>query len=338
MGKTAIVLSGGGAKGAFQLGALDYLIRDHGVDPEVFVGVSTGNLNAAMLAQGQGRQGLLDQLAALKAVWFGIRDNDDIYFTRFGGVVGLLLKADSVYSNKPLWAKIREHVDPDRLVESGRVLRVGVVELMSGRYLDIDGSDLSILEMIRASAAIPVLFNPVDVGRGRYVDGGVRDITPLSAAFDALAELDSGDDDGDDTIYVILASPLEPTRITSLDDLDSGIEIFRRSIELLTNEVYRNDLKLATTINQAVRYHARLKGAAEDAGFTLPDGFPFDDYRAANLVLIVPDREHMGSLEFNRTKIRRAFRDGRSNAEQAVAAAAGNGSNVASDDFTGSEG
>jgi predicted acylesterase/phospholipase RssA len=249
--------------------------------------------------------------------------------------VGLLLKADSVYSNKPLWSLIREHVDPDRLASSGRVLRVGVVELMSGRYLNIDGADPGILEMIRASAAIPVLFNPVDVGRGRFVDGGVRDITPLSAAFDALAELAGDNDQAPDTIYVILASPLEPPRITNLKSLDSGIEIFRRSIELLTNEVYSNDLKLAATINQGVRYQDRLQAAAEAAGFEPPEGFPFAGYRAADLVLILPEVEHMGSLEFNRSKIRRAFRDGRAKAEQAVSDAAATGSNVDVGDFAG---
>jgi NTE family protein len=338
MARTAIVLSGGGAKGAFQLGALDYLIRDHGVDPEVFVGVSTGNLNAAMLAQGAGRQGLLDRLTELKAVWFGIQSNDDVYYTRFGGVVGLLFKADSVYTNKPLWTKIRDHVDPEQLAVSGRVLRVGVVELMSGRYSTVDGSALSILEMIRASAAIPVLFNPVDVGRGRYVDGGVRDITPMSAAFDALAEIADDDDHEPDTIYVILASPLEARKITRQDELDSGIEIFRRSIDLLTNEVYSNDLKLAATINEGVRYHERLRVAADAAGFEVPDGFPFEGYRAANLVLVVPDKEHMGSLEFNRTKIRRAYRDGRAKAEHAVQDAAATGSNVDASNFTSVEG
>jgi NTE family protein len=339
MGRTAIVLSGGGAKGAFQAGALDVLIREREVDPEVIVGVSTGTLNAVMLAQGEGRAGLLHQLAELKAVWYGIRGNDDVYYTRFGGVVGLLLAADSVYSNKPLWAKIRDNVDPARLAASGRVLRVGVVELMSGRFVTIDGGDVNILEMVRASASIPVLFNPVDRGADRYVDGGVRDITPLGAAFSALAELppEDGAEDPADTIYVLLASPLAPRRLTSANEIDSGLEILRRSIDLLTNEVYRNDLELAVTINDAVGYHRRLRAAAEAAGFEVPGGFPFAHHRAANLVLVKPDVEHMGSLEFDPAKIRRAFRDGRAKAREALAAAAATGSNIAPGDLEGDE-
>jgi len=329
MGRIAIVLSGGGAKGAFQVGALDYLIRDRGIDPEVLVGVSTGTLNAVMLAQGEGSGGLRRQLAALKAVWYGIRDNDDIYYTRFGGVVGLLFAADSVYSNKPLWALIRDHVDPALLAASGRVLRVGVVELMSGRFVIVDGGDPRLLEMVRASASIPVLFNPVDVGAGRYVDGGVRDVTPLGAAFTALAELEADRDDREqDTIYVILASPLDARRLTSAGQLDNGVEILRRSIDLLTNEVYRNDLRLAETVNDAVRYQERLRAAAQEAGFEVPAGFPFATHRAADLVLIKPEVEHMGSLEFDPTKIRRAFRDGRAKAKAAVADAAATGSNL----------
>ena len=46
----ALVMSGGGARGAFELGVLDYLIRDKGLDFQVITGVSVGALNAAMFA------------------------------------------------------------------------------------------------------------------------------------------------------------------------------------------------------------------------------------------------------------------------------------------------
>ncbi len=38
----AVVLSGGGAKGAFQVGVLDELISNRGVRVDIFAGVSTG--------------------------------------------------------------------------------------------------------------------------------------------------------------------------------------------------------------------------------------------------------------------------------------------------------
>ena len=42
MPNRAVVMSGGGAKGAFQVGALDYLIQDLGLDFQVIAGVSDG--------------------------------------------------------------------------------------------------------------------------------------------------------------------------------------------------------------------------------------------------------------------------------------------------------
>lgn len=328
MGRTAFVMSGGGAKGAFELGALDYLIADRGQDPEVLVGVSTGTLNAAILAQGRGAAGLREQLDLLKSIWFGLKTESDIYRRRLAGVLGMLLKADSIYSNEPLWRLIRRHVDPRHLRESGRILRLGVVDLVSGNYSVVDGRDPHILEMIRASASIPVFFGPVDVQGARLVDGGVRNITPLDTAFDALAD-DAGTKDAGgqdpDTIFVILASPLDEQPLGGLRQIDSGLDILKRSLGLLMNEVYRNDLKMAALINASLLYQQKC-GAV---GQIPPGGFPHAKYRFANLVLIQPQRHYLGTLEFHPGKIREAFAAGRERAALAVAEAeARGGSNL----------
>jgi NTE family protein len=333
-------MSGGGAKGSFELGAVDYLIRDVGIDPEVIVGVSTGNLNAAMLAQGKGKAGLIEQLDKLMDVWKSLDSNDDIYTLRTGGILGLLLKADSIYDNKPAWKLIQKHVDPAKLKLSGRTLRIGVVGLKSGEYYAVDGSYPYIREMVRASASIPVFFNPVDIhddanqiGLERFVDGGVRNVTPLSDAFDALSALPQVAGipaQSPDTIYVILASPLHADVIADDDDLDDGIEIAMRSLALLINEVYRTDLQLAMNINSAVKFYEDCKRQ----GLNLPPGFPFANHKYANLVLIQPDVEYMGSLEFRSGKIARAIAAGRQVAGQAVQnAAAAGGSNLRPDMF-----
>jgi NTE family protein len=70
MPNRALVMSGGGSKGAFELGAVDYLVNERGLDFQVIAGVSTGSLNATMLAQGTGLDGLRDQLEQLKEIWY----------------------------------------------------------------------------------------------------------------------------------------------------------------------------------------------------------------------------------------------------------------------------
>ena len=69
---TAIVLSGGGSRGDFQLGALTALY-EAGVRPDIVCATSVGALNALMLTQGEG--GLED----LRKIWFGLRRNDHMW-------------------------------------------------------------------------------------------------------------------------------------------------------------------------------------------------------------------------------------------------------------------
>ncbi|MGH8981256.1 MAG: patatin-like phospholipase family protein [Acidimicrobiales bacterium] len=58
-GKTAFVLAGGGAKGAFEAGAVRYLVEEEGVVPEIMTATSAGAFCAAVLAQARTRQELV---------------------------------------------------------------------------------------------------------------------------------------------------------------------------------------------------------------------------------------------------------------------------------------
>lgn len=69
---TAIVLSGGGARGDFQLGALTAL-EEMGISPDIICSTSVGSLNALMLTQGA--RGLDD----LRRIWMGLRRNDHMW-------------------------------------------------------------------------------------------------------------------------------------------------------------------------------------------------------------------------------------------------------------------
>ena len=70
--KVAFVLSGGGAKGDFQLGALAALY-EAGIRPDIICGSSVGALNGLMLAQGE------SGLDELKRIWFGLFRNDHMW-------------------------------------------------------------------------------------------------------------------------------------------------------------------------------------------------------------------------------------------------------------------
>jgi NTE family protein len=94
MRRLAIVLSGGGAKGAFQVGVLDALITGRGVRPAIVVGTSTGAIQALAVAQ--------QDVPGLVRAWLALRRNRDIYRER-GGIAGaVLLGEKGLYDAAPL--------------------------------------------------------------------------------------------------------------------------------------------------------------------------------------------------------------------------------------------
>ena len=75
-GRKALVLGVGGAKGAFEVGAVLCLYNVAGLQPEIISGASVGALNAAKLAEGR------PALPQLEQLWLGMQSNSDLYLER----------------------------------------------------------------------------------------------------------------------------------------------------------------------------------------------------------------------------------------------------------------
>lgn len=316
MPKRAVVLSGGGSRGAFELGALDYLVTERQLEFDVIAGVSTGTLNAVMLAQGAGREGLVSQLDALKRLWFDIRSYDAIYTKPFLGEIGAFVWRQSIYDSRPIWRKIRDQVTPERLRGSGRALRIGAVVLETGEYRAVTEGDPAVREWTLASASMPLMFPPVRIGVEHAVDGGIRNVTPLAEALDALRALTSADDPAPPELYVVVAQPFTVPRHPPL--WPTGREILRRGVDIMTNEIFREDLLQVIKVNRSVAAHARLAAALaerltpEEAQRLLaPLPFRPPRYQQVTLFGAVPTEWYSDDLEFDPGKIRRAFDGGR---------------------------
>jgi NTE family protein len=74
----AIVLSGGGSKGAFEVGAVRFLYNQN-VRPNILCGVSVGAINAAKLAEGENDADPTQGLPGLEAIWSSLLTNSDMY-------------------------------------------------------------------------------------------------------------------------------------------------------------------------------------------------------------------------------------------------------------------
>jgi len=272
----ALVLSGGGAKGEFQLGALECLRDLKNWEFDFLTGVSVGALNVAILAQ---HEQLSEGVGKLTALWDSIRANRDVYTggsIAIGALLSLFTRSkiakDAIYDSAPLASLIQRNV---RWADFKHAFSVGVTSLTDGMPYTItnlgpvleakprNGRTLSlnleaegngsipgrIASFILASASMPLLFPPVEIYGHKFVDGGVRDVTPLSSAFDAAKAAVSAGWHGDMEILVIstapAALPVVPTK-----DLDSGREIIGRSLEIMVHEILTNDVDLATALNE----------------------------------------------------------------------------------------
>lgn len=212
--KVGLVLSGGGARGAYEVGALSYVAEHH---PElldrvrIITGASVGAVNGVFLAShGLSRA----SLAALAELWRSL-DLDDVLSLAHGslfrmvGAASLRLirqgtksPATGLLNASALFKLIHKHVDWPALhqnVESGRFefVAIAATDIATGlTHLFLESTDKAPRPMrdievvptqlelrhVAASAAIPILFPPVPIDGRWYLDGGLRHNTPLTPA------------------------------------------------------------------------------------------------------------------------------------------------------------
>lgn len=186
-----IVLEGGGAKGAYQIGAWKAL-REAGVKIKGLSGASVGALNGALMCT--------DDFERAEYIWENISYSrvmdiqDDVVervvkknFKELD-IKGLLddlrrILADGGFDISPLRQLIEETVDEAALRASQRELFVTTYSLSDRKQLSIDVKtvpDGEIADMLLASAYFP-MFKRERLGGKRYMDGGGLNNVPLDA-------------------------------------------------------------------------------------------------------------------------------------------------------------
>ncbi len=293
--KTALVLSGGGAKGAFQAGALQVL-AEHGIKYQSIAGVSVGALNGVMVAA--------NKLARLTQIWETITQ-DQVYTKRslpwlalqyLGHKIGIAQPPQSIYSNDPLYELLKAELSNITLEVP---LSVGRVNLQTGDYIHaINPSAPYFLEIILASTAIPVIWKPVDIEGNLFVDGGIRNTTPLK---DAIRT-------NPDRIIVITNGPLDA--FATNPTINDIVDIAERSLDIMLDEIFREDLKRCQQIN-------RLVQQAEEKGVTLysKNGRRLQHYE---IITIAPPEPLGSALDFGRKRLDQLLEKGREEAKKVL--------------------
>lgn len=180
--KYALVLAGGGAKGAYQIGALQALEEMGIIDDIVaLAGNSIGSVNMALL--------MGSTLETAKNLWENVVPEDFVDIDE--EKPSFMPYDDGIFSREGMIRLLTANVDFSRISASDKPMYITVAETvqdssMIAKYININGlSNDDILKYVIASSAIPIMYNSVNVGGGRYMDGGFVDNTPIKPLYDA---------------------------------------------------------------------------------------------------------------------------------------------------------
>jgi NTE family protein len=233
MTKRALVLSGGGSRGSYQVGAIQALL-EAGRQWNTIHGISVGALNASWLAmhspeeQKFSSQGLLD-------IWNNINTSDDIYapWNSIKPINYLYsMWKGSLHSGQPLRLLVDKFLDIKKIQTSGVKLTVGCVNLNNSEYTVIEGNHTHIKEFILASSHLPLVFEPISLHEEKWVDGGIRHQIPI---LEALKERP-------DEIDVVLTSPIAiRDRVLPATNLTSAPRVALRASEIMSDQIYLMD-------------------------------------------------------------------------------------------------
>jgi NTE family protein len=318
-GRVAVVLPGGGARGAYEIGALSVLLpalAARGETVQIWCGTSVGAINATAMAA-LAHLPHREQVGTVHEIWRQMRKDDVI--ARIVGPGGLRtlaralgqglrvpgLRFASLLDPSPLTDSLERWIDWNQLarnVRNGTLHGVCVVatSLATGEPVGFVSARAGVAahpddpiryvrarlsgQHVRASAAIPVLFPTVAItapraARGHYADGGTRLNSPIKPALDL----------GADRVILVGLEPfsnqavrLHPAGRPSLADVAANV------LDGLLVDQVGNDLRRLAAINSFFVEDAQHGPIGPARAYRITRGR--DPYRPISYALVSPVR------------------------------------------------
>src|SRR5690349_21447648 len=201
-GQVVLVLQGGGALGAYQVGVYQAM-HEAGIEPDWVIGTSIGAINAALIAGNQPG----DRLEKLRTFWSRVEQRGSNFSTVAFGIppffvpnpfawlsahAQLGVERAAYYSTSPLRETLADLVDLERIAGKYTRLTVGAVNVRNGEMRYFDSRDEIVhLDHVLASGALPPAFPAVRIDGDPYWDGGIYSNTPIEAVLDDKPRQDS---------------------------------------------------------------------------------------------------------------------------------------------------
>lgn len=267
--RRALVMPGGGGRGAYQVGVAKALFES-GLKFDMAFGTSIGALNAAFIAQGE--------IKRLEEIWCNLRPWDIFKLPNAQQLGRMVLgRKLGMLDTGPLEDILRKEADLRRIKQSDMKVRVVTTDLCSLETRMVNLEDVAttgeLVDLLMATSAVPIAFPPRQLqGHGLWVDGGLVKNTPLRAAIDS----------GADEIFMVLLHP-ETVNICPANMW----QLIARCLDVVLDASAQKELELAQLYNRLID-----EGSPEAAGMkrvrleVIQPNIPVD----INLLEIDPER------------------------------------------------
>jgi len=310
-----VVLSGGGARGAYEAGVLGFvfgsLLPEMDAEPcTVITGTSVGAFNGAFLASAL--EGPREKMALFMESWSTITLDDMFSFgpreaSRLLGVIRGGPGERGIFSGETFarlvarnieWPAVRKAIDGRRL----DALCITTTRVATGEsVIFVDGADrarppwpmkpgvevrATRIEAahVQASAAMPVLFPPVRIGAELHADGGLRLNTPIAPAVHL----------GADRLLIVASSSAPPKRESeaTIEGTPSLAFLVGKALDAIHFDHLSNDLDNLSRINGLLADGRRAFGesfVARLAQVATARGLP--PHQVIDTVVVRPSRD-----------------------------------------------
>jgi NTE family protein len=187
----ALLLSGGGARGAYEIGVWKYLCEMKW-RPDLICGTSVGSINGAAIAAGLSPDDLV-------MLWRSIGRDKIFRVSILRRIMNFILRRGFLpyMDTRPLRKFLESVLDIDKIRNSDIELVISAVNILSSEIAYFNSKSIGI-DHIMASCAMPILFPWQYVDGKPYWDGGVMANTPIAPALERGAR----------EIIVVLLSPV----------------------------------------------------------------------------------------------------------------------------------
>ncbi|MBK7617630.1 MAG: patatin-like phospholipase family protein [Burkholderiales bacterium] len=212
--RIGLALGGGAARGFAHIGVIQ-VMEEAGIKPQLVVGTSAGSLVAALYASGKSG----NELATLA------QGMDESALTDWSFPGRGLIKGE-------LLAKyVRAQTSGLTIEQTKMPLGIVATDLADGQPILFQRGDIG--AAVRASSAVPAVFQPVKMGGREYVDGGLVSPVPVRFAREMGAEM---------VIAVDISTPPNP------ESTGDSFHILLQTVAIMGRSINRWELKDADVV------------------------------------------------------------------------------------------